>query len=133
MTKKQRSYTMSRVRSKWTSPERKVHNMLKGWKIRHRMHPKMQGNPDVILLDSRAIVFINGCFWHGCRKCDRKMPETNRVYWANKIRKNIIRDKNNQRALRQMGYRVVIVWEHELKNNLEKAIKRIVKSRIHTE
>lgn len=125
-TKEKRSEIMSKVKSKWTSPERKIHGALKGRKIRHRMHPKMRGNPDIILLDSRTIVFIHGCFWHGCRVCRRKMPQTNIAYWVNKIRKNVIRDKSNERALRRMGYRVVVVWEHELKNNLENVIERIV-------
>jgi len=114
MTKKQRSYTMSRIRSKWTKPERTIHNYLKGMKIRHKMYPKICGNPDIILSDSKTAVFIHGCFWHGCPRHFR-MPKSNKEYWSQKIKSNIRRDKKAEKLLKVQGYRIVKIWEHDLK------------------
>ena len=88
LTPEQRSYCMSRIRSKWTKQETKVHNWLKGHKIKHVMHPKICGNPDVILKESNTVIFIHGCFWHKCQKCYKK-PKSNREYWFPKIEKNV--------------------------------------------
>jgi DNA mismatch endonuclease (patch repair protein) len=80
MSKKERSKRMSLIKSKWTRPERLVHNFLKGNKIRHEMHPKIVGSPDIILKDKKIAIFIHGCFWHGCKKCYRK-PMNNKHSW----------------------------------------------------
>lgn len=114
LTKEQRSYTMSRIRSRWTKEELLVHNFLKGHKIKHKMHPKMPGSPD-ILIEGRIAVFVHGCFWHGCR-LHYKAPKSNVHYWNEKILKNIKRDKGNIKALKVAGYKVVVVWEHEVKS-----------------
>lgn len=115
MTKEQRSYCMSRIRSKWTKPEIKVHNILKGNKIKHKMHPKIKGSPDIILKDKKVAIFIHGCFWHKCSKC-YKEPMSNKKYWLPKIEKNVKRDKINKKMLKKQGYETFIIWEHELKN-----------------
>jgi len=114
LTKKQRSYTMSQIRSKWTKQEKLAHSYLKRMKIKHRMHPKIEGNPDIILPDKKIAVFLHGCFWHKCPK-HYKEPKTKRRYWLPKIEKNVIRDKKNINLLRKDGWKVIIIWEHELK------------------
>lgn len=114
LTKKQRSYCMSRIRGKWTAPERRLHNMLKGRHIRHKMHPAINGSPDLILADKKVAVFVHGCFWHGCPLCFVK-PTSNKPYWGKKIAGNMKRDRANARRLRAAGYKVVVVWEHDLK------------------
>lgn len=126
LTKKQRSYCMSQVRSKWTSQEKKIHNYLKGNKIRHIMHPKISGNPDILLTDKKAAIFMHGCFWHKCR-WHYRMPKTNKKYWNDKIGKNVRRDKNNIAKLRKSGFKVLVIWEHESKHP-EKIIDKIKKS-----
>ncbi|MBI1972510.1 very short patch repair endonuclease, partial [Candidatus Woesearchaeota archaeon] len=76
LTKKERSKRMSLIRSRWTKQETKVHNMLKGNKIKHKMHPKLPGNPDVLINNKRA-VFLQGCFWHKC-PIHYKKPSSNK-------------------------------------------------------
>lgn len=105
---------MSRIRSKWTTPERTVHGMLKAQHIRHKMHPDLPGHPDVLLKDINVVVFIHGCFWHGCRRHYRE-PKTNVPFWRNKIECNKKRHKKNVAILRRMNYIVEVVWEHDLK------------------
>ena len=119
LTKEQRSFCMSRIRSKWTSAETALHNFLKGLKIKHKMHPKIDGSPDIILLKQKKAIFLHGCFWHKCRLC-YKEPKTRKEYWLPKIEKNIRRDKKNERALRKGGWKIIKIWEHELKKNKNK-------------
>lgn len=125
LTKKQRSYCMSQIKSEWTTPERKVHNFLKGRKIKHEMYPEMEGSPDIILKDAKKAVFIHGCFWHKCPKC-YKPPKSRKEYWLPKIERNVKRDKENIRILKKGGWKVIRIWEHEIKNNKKKAIKKII-------
>lgn len=125
MTKKQRSYNMSRIRGKWTSPEKKIHNMLKGWKIRHRMHPKIFGSPDIILSDSKTAVFIHGCFWHRCPK-HFSMPKTRVKFWSEKIETNVMRDRVVKGKLRAEGYNVARIWEHQIRRDMRKTVKKII-------
>lgn len=108
-----RSKIMSRIRSKWTSTERKVHNHLKGNKIRHTMHPKLLGNPDVFLVGSNAVIFIDGCFWHNCPDHGH-IPKSNIKYWKKKIERNVERDLKNTKALEGEGFVVLRIWEHEV-------------------
>ncbi|MBU2520575.1 MAG: very short patch repair endonuclease [Nanoarchaeota archaeon] len=124
-TPEKRSEVMSRIRSKWTKPERTVHNYLKGHKIRHKMHPKMTGNPDVLLKDSNKVIFIHGCFWHRCPECFRK-PQNRREYWMKKIENNIARHKRNVRKLRRDGWRVITIWEHEIRKNPNMCLSRLI-------
>lgn len=113
-TKEKRSWIMSRIRSKWTKQEKLVHNYLKSMKIKHKMHPKMSGSPDIILTDKKIAIFLQGCFWHKCPK-HYKEPKSNRDYWLPKIEKNVARDKKNINLLKKEGWKVVKVWEHDLK------------------
>jgi DNA mismatch endonuclease (patch repair protein) len=126
-TKKKRSWVMSRIRSKWTKQEKLVHNYLKGKKIKHVMHPKIEGSPDVILPDKKIAIFLHGCFWHKCPIHYRE-PKSKRKYWLPKIEKNVIRDKKNIRLIRKHGWRVVRIWEHQINKNPEKLIDRIIKN-----
>ena len=128
LTKKQRSYCMSKIRSKWTKQEIKVHNWLKGNKIKHKMHPKIEGNPDIIFEDRKTVVFIHGCFWHKCPKCFKK-PKSNIEYWDQKIGKNVKRDKKNERTLRKNGWRIIKLWEHEIKKNFKNVMGRLINDR----
>jgi len=115
LTKKQRSYTMSRIRGKWTSPEKKIHGMLKGMRVKHKMHPKIAGSPDIIFSQTKPAVFIHGCFWHRCPK-HSKAPESRKRFWSEKIRRNVERDRSSIKKLKSDGWKVVVVWEHETKN-----------------
>ena len=126
LTKDQRSYCMSRIRSKWTSQERKIHNYLKGNKIKHQMHPNIEGCPDILFKKNKVVLFLHGCFWHKCPRC-YKEPKTRKEYWLPKIESNIKRDRKNENRLKKNGYRVLKIWEHETKRDLLYCIKKIKK------
>ncbi len=126
LTKEQRSLNMSRIRSKWTKQEVAVHKSLSRNKIKHNMHPKILGSPDLILKSQKVAVFIHGCFWHRCSKCFKK-PKTNRKYWLPKIKKNTERDRRNAKLLKSFGFRIITVWEHEIKKDPGILLKMIKK------
>ena len=124
LTKEQRHKNMAAIRSKDTKPEMIVRHGL--WKrgFRYRLNYKrLPGHPDLVLRKYRTCIFVNGCFWHGHdvdmiqpenSKCC-KIPKTNRDFWVEKIRRNKVRDKEEQRTLAKMGWHCIMVWECELK------------------
>ncbi len=125
-----RSYIMSCIRGKWTSPERKLHNHLKGWKIHHMMHPKIHGSPDVYLKSANTLVFIDGCFWHGCPQHGH-IPESRKEFWSNKIRSNMVRDKRYTTELCEMGYKVVRIWECEIMGKQKETLTALLKGLVN--
>ena len=116
LSKRQRSFTMSRINSKWTKLELFVHGFLKSRKVRHKMHPKLIGRPDVILIDTNIVLFLHGCFWHKCPE-HYVEPLTNKDYWVPKIERTVERDKTSVKALEDQGYRVMVIWEHQIKKS----------------
>ena len=125
----QRSYNMSRIRSKNTTPERIVRNELWHRGYRYRLNDKrLPGSPDLVLPKYRAAIFINGCFWHGHRGCPKYVaPKTNAQFWKDKIARNIARDELNAQRLDTLAWTVITVWECELskKADLSATIARI--------
>ena len=118
-SKEVRSYNMSRIRSKNTTPEEIVRTFLFSKGFRYRKNDRRYpGCPDIVLPKYRAIIFINGCFWHCHEGCpDFVLPKTNQNYWEPKLEKNRKRDEENYAALRKDGWNVEIVWECELKKD----------------
>ena len=106
---------MSRIRSQDTKPEMLVRRFLHGQGFRFRLHARdLPGKPDLVLPKYRAIVFVEGCFWHG-HSCQKgRVPGTNPDFWQAKVAANQARDKRNQRVLRRDGWRVFRVWECQL-------------------
>jgi DNA mismatch endonuclease (patch repair protein) len=86
---------------------------LTGW----RRGSLLAGRPDFVFRALRLAIFVDGCFWHGCPRCYRR-PSSRRAYWDAKVARNKLRDKTVNRILRQEGWRVVRVWEHELKETV---------------
>ncbi|MFC2143060.1 very short patch repair endonuclease [Candidatus Aenigmatarchaeota archaeon] len=125
LSKEQRSYNMSRIRGKWTVPEKAIHNHLKGLKIKHKMHPKIEGNPDILLKNSKTLIFIDGCFWHKCPKC-YKEPQSRRNFWIPKIEGNVKKGRTVTRKLRREGWNVIRIWEHEINNNPRKIVGNLI-------
>lgn len=116
MTKKKRSELMSRIKSKRTKPEMTIHGWLKAHKVRHQMWPDwIDFHPDIVIGTS-AVVFVNGCFWHGC-PLHFRCPKTNAVFWGGKIARNMVRHADAVRTLRRRGWKVATVWEHELRTD----------------
>lgn len=118
ISKKKRSEVMAKIRAKNTKPEIAIRSLLHGMGYRFRNHAsKLPGKPDVCLAKHRTVIFIHGCFWHNhCRCRDGRLPKSNLAYWRPKIEGNVARDKKHKRALRYRGWRVLTIWECELKN-----------------
>lgn len=118
-TKEQRSFNMSHIRSKDTKPEEIVRKYLFSKGLRYRKNDKRYpGHPDIVLPKYHTVVFVHGCFWHrhpGCRYAS--VPATNSEFWQKKFTRNVERDKEEQCKLREMGWKVLIVWECELKKD----------------
>lgn len=116
-TPEQRSYNMSRIRSKNTKPEELVRKYLFAQGFRYRKNDaRLPGKPDIVLPKYKTVIFVNGCFWHGHEGCRYFVwPKSNIDFWKNKITGNIQRDIQNQQALSEQGWNVITVWECELK------------------
>ena len=113
----QRSRLMARIKGKNTKPERIVRSLIHNMGYRFRLHSNnLPGKPDIVLPRHRKIVFVHGCFWHHHTKCRKGcLPSTNMAFWENKIFSNVERDKKTRRKLKEHGWRVLIVWECELR------------------
>lgn len=114
----QRHRVMSRIRAKDTGPERVVRKHLHSAGLRFRLHVRdLPGNPDLVLPKFKTVVFVNGCFWHAHQGCKYfRLPKTNGQYWETKIERNVLRDNYNYVELSRSGWRVIVVWECELRN-----------------
>jgi len=129
-----RRKTMQAIKSSNTGLERSLFAMLagmgiKGWK---KGASDIMGKPDVVFYDRRLVVFVDGCFWHGCPVCKGKKPATNSEYWRQKVMKNKARDEKNQIELKKQHWLLVRIWEHEfvdqvsrkeLRNRIRKAME----------
>lgn len=113
LTKNQRSFCMSQIRSKKTIPELILKKEMKfhGFIYQPKNAP---GNPDFVNWDKQIAVFIDGCFWHKCPKCF-KNPKSNKKYWLPKLERNVVRRKEIEKAYKIIGWKVLRIWEHELK------------------
>lgn len=118
-SKSERSRIMRSVGSKGTSAEKQLEQFLRTSKIRFRRNVEtLPGCPDFVLSDSRAVVFVHGCFWHGHKGCKRATPPSSNVaYWKEKIQRNRQRDTRVRRHLRRAGWRTAIFWECRLRNS----------------
>jgi len=106
---------MRSVKSKGTKLEKRFFAMLVGLGISGwQKNPKnLLGKPDAVIPFRKLVIFVDGCFWHGCPYCQRQLPKTNAVYWAKKIKRNIELARFYNQQLEQDGWKVVRVWEHE--------------------
>lgn len=131
-SRKTRSRVMSRIRSSGNhSTEKRLMTLFResgivGWRRRCRLF----GRPDFVFYAERVVVFVDGCFWHGCPRC-RNKPRTNTGYWTNKNRRNMARDRLVSRTLTKTNWLVVRIWEHSLvqPNAVVSRIKKCLKKR----
>lgn len=117
LTKAQRSARMSRVRATNTQPEMTVRRLVHGMGYRYRLHAKgLPGHPDLAFKGRRKVIFVHGCFWHqhGCSQY--RMPRTRTDFWELKLHGNKVRDAKVRRALRELGWEVLVVWECQAKD-----------------
>ncbi|MFQ9514301.1 MAG: very short patch repair endonuclease [Eubacterium sp.] len=118
-TKEIRSMNMSHIRSTNSKPEEVVRKYLFSQGFRYRKNDKrLPGKPDIVLPKYKTVIFVNGCFWHK-HDCTRFVwPASNQEYWIPKILRNVERDKENYSILQNKGWRVLVVWECELKKKV---------------
>lgn len=122
-----RSRIMSRVRSSGNRTTELrfrgalVARRIGGWKLGHLRFP---GSPDIVFPAHKLAIFLDGCFWHGCR-C-KSIPRAHRGYWIAKIDRNRHRDRRTSASLRRQGWRVLRLWEHELRADLADCVQRVI-------
>jgi DNA mismatch endonuclease (patch repair protein) len=116
--KKTRSYNMSHIKGKDTKPEMLVRKFLHAQGFRYRLHVKnLPGKPDIVLPKYKIVIFVHGCFWHGHENCKYfVVPKTRSEWWLNKINGNIANDKKTLTSLQDLGWKVIEIWECQLKS-----------------
>jgi DNA mismatch endonuclease (patch repair protein) len=125
LTPSQRRHCMSRIRRDNTEPEIILRSALWRAGLRYRRKSKLPGRPDIIFPGGKMAVFVDGCFWHLCPK-HFTMPKTNRAFWKKKLERNRERDSEVNFALRKLGWRVIRIWEHQLRSNPQRCTERIL-------
>jgi len=115
--KERTSIVMRANKAKDTRPEVILRQAL--WKsgLRgYRLHPKqLPGRPDITFTKGKVAIFINGCFWHRCPSCDLPLPKSNTTFWKTKFEANVARDKKKLQALKDFGWRPIVIWECKIK------------------
>jgi DNA mismatch endonuclease (patch repair protein) len=127
-TAAKRSAIMARIRGKDTAPEMTVRRLLFHMGYRFRVHRKdLPGCPDIVLPRHRAVILVNGCFWHG-HSCKRgKQPTSNTEFWTTKIGRNKTRDKKLRKQLNSLGWHVLVVWQCQLQDDLQDRLFRFLR------
>ena len=128
-TSKERSDIMRKVGRKGTGPELVLRHQLHARGFRYRLNDKkLPGSPDIVLPKYKTTIFVHGCFWHrheGCRLASN--PKDNAEFWNDKFKTNISRDARNEELLIEAGWKVIVVWQCELKKaNIDKTLENIV-------
>lgn len=126
VSKEVRSKIMSRIKGRDTKPELKLRELVSGAGYRYRKNYRI-GNKTVDLAfhGDEVAVMIDGCFWHGCPSC-YKEPKSNKAYWKKKISANRLRDELTNTQLRQAGWKIVRIWEHEINKKPKLALRKVV-------
>ena len=122
---------MSRIKGKDTKPEKIVRSALHKEGFRFRLNRKdLPGKPDIVLPKYKSVIFVHGCFWHRHPRCKFAYnPKSRETFWQKKFSENVERDRFVKKELRKMEWKVIVVWECELKNvKREKTITRILKA-----
>lgn len=110
---------MASIKGKDTRPELTVRRFLHSKGIGYRLHRKeLPGKPDIVMKNRRTVIFVNGCFWHRHQGCKFSYnPKSNSEFWQRKFQNNVARDENNYKSLKKLGWKVIIIWECEVKND----------------
>lgn len=127
LTPEQRRKNMSRIRGRDTKPEIKLRKALWARGIRYRLYASLPGKPDLVFHGRKLVVFVDGCFWHRC-PAHYTPPKSNRDFWEEKIRKNVERDERINSQLHDMGWRVLRIWEHEIKQDINGCVKKVIEA-----
>lgn len=125
LSPQQRAYCMSQINGRNTKPEIAFRKSLWAMGFRHRVKSKLSGKPDIVYPALKIVIFVDGCF---CRRCSElyQRPNTRAEFWEDKISGNVDRDRENDHLLKEQGWIVIRVWEHEIKAFLADCIGRLV-------
>lgn len=128
ITPEHRSWNMARIKGKDTKIEVRVRSCLFKYGYRFRKNDKrLPGKPDIVLPKHKTVIFIHGCFWHQHKNCKlATVPKTRTDFWIQKFEKNINNDKLHEIQLIEKGWKVITIWECELKNNFDEVIRYII-------
>jgi len=123
------SRVMSANKAKGTRPELALRRALwkegiKGYRLNWKKAP---GRPDIAFPARKIAIFVNGCFWHRCPYCKPSFPKSHRIFWKRKFKNNVLRDKNKLIELKRGGWRVMTLWECQLKKNPQRSVERVKK------
>ena len=124
LTKEQRTYCMSRIKNRDTSPEIQLRKALWHLGLRFRLRSCVLGKPDIVFPKLRLAVFVDGCFWHGC-PIHANTPATNTSFWVAKLTRTRLRDKHVTESLLSDKWAVIRMWEHEITDDLDGAALRV--------
>jgi DNA mismatch endonuclease, patch repair protein len=129
-----RSYNMSRIKGKNTKPEMHVRKFLHAKGFRYKLHDKtLPGKPDIVLPKYKTVIEVLGCQWHGHEGCRfYVIPKTNTEFWVNKVRQAQERDKKNHQLLRSRGWKVIEIWECELRQDAESLFRQLLYQLVKT-
>jgi len=119
ISKEHRSWNMSRIRSQDTKPEQIVRSLLHrlGFRFRKSTGRHLAGSPDIVLPKYKTVIFVHGCFWHRHARCRQTtMPKSRVDFWKAKFESNRLRDRKVKRLLEQQGWRILVIWQCELKD-----------------
>jgi len=119
---------MSSIRGKDTKPEMRLRRAIHAKGLRYRVHVKLPGKPDIVFGPARLAVFVQGCWWHACPEHFR-MPKSNVDFWRKKFDRNVERDRQVANKLRRMGWSVLHFWEHEINEDLDTVVGKILSAR----
>lgn len=127
ITHERRSWNMSRIKGRDTTPELQLRSLLHRAGFRFRLYVReLPGKPDIVLPKYHTVIFVHGCFWHrheGCRNAT--MPSTRTAFWKSKFDSNVSRDERNQNVLKAAGWTVFTVWECELKSDASGVVEKL--------
>ena len=128
-SKEERSKNMSAIKNKNTKPEIIVRKYLFKQGFRYRVNvSKLAGKPDIVLSKYKTVIFVNGCFWHLHKDCKYFVwPKQNADFWQKKINGNVERDNRNYKTLKENGWKVIVIWECQLKKEREETLNALVK------
>ena len=123
------SKVMSANKAKNTKPEIMLRKALwgKGYKGYRLNWKRVPGKPDIVYPGKKIAIFVNGCYWHRCSKCDLPIPKTNTEFWKDKFDKNVERDKKKSDELLSLNWIVLVFWECDIKSNISNSIQKIKK------
>jgi len=118
LSREERSERMARIRNKDSVSEIRLRRLIHGMGYRYRLHVKtLPGTPDLVFPSRKAVIFMHGCFWHRHEGCPlARLPKSRSAFWSEKLESNKLRDERNLQQLKELGWRVLVIWECQMTN-----------------